>query len=123
MRKKNYLFLFLIVFLLSSTIVFGQSTSRRRKPAAPSTYELTVNANVKAYQVLIEGKAIKGNSITVEAGTYEVKVRANGYFDWQTNVEVNSNKTINATLQPIQYQLSIDSNISGAKVFINGNSR
>jgi len=89
----------------------------------PEQYQLSINANVSGYTVLIDGQGIKGNRATVDPGNHTVTVRANGYFDWQQNVNVSSNQTITANLQPEQYQLSIESNISGAEVYIDGNSR
>ncbi|HDQ14900.1 MAG TPA: PEGA domain-containing protein [Sediminispirochaeta sp.] len=82
-----------------------------------------MNANVKGYQVFIDGQAIKGNSLSVEAGSHEILVRASGYFDWRQSVNVDRDMTVNASLQPEQYRLTVDSNISGADVYINGDSR
>ncbi len=87
----------------------------------PREYQLSIDANVNSYSVLIDGQGIKGNRTSVEPGTHTVTVRANGYFDWQQTINLTGNQTVYATLQPIEYNLTINSNIRGAKVFINGN--
>ena len=111
-----------LLLLLLPSLLFAQSTSRGRSRRS-ANYELTVNANVKGYQVHIDGNAIKGNKVTLKPGQHTVLVKAKGYFDWQESVNVDSDQTINATLRPIEYRLTVNSNIKGAKVYIDGNSK
>lgn len=117
---KNKLLMVFILALLIPAIVFGQSAAGGRR-RGPTMFTLTVNANVSGYQVSIDGRGIKGNSMELEAGTHNVQVRANGYFDWQQTVNLTGNRTVYANLQPMTYRLTINSNIKGARVFINGN--
>lgn len=120
-RKKSITVVFLlIIFLLVVSNLYSQSSSGGRG-RRPSNYQLTVNANVSNYRVFIDGNAIKGNRVEVEGGKHTVRVTANGYYDWQQNVSVNGNRTVRANLQPREFQLTINSNVKGAKVFINGN--
>src|SRR6056297_720524 len=113
---------FVSILLLITISLFAQSASggRSRRSAPASTYQLTVNANVSSYQVYIDGQAIKGNRATLKAGVYTVTVRANGYSEWQHSVNLTGNETITANLQPLRYRLSVNSNVSGADVYLNG---
>src|SRR6056297_1824727 len=111
----------LLILLIASLVVpfaFGQ-----RSFGKPSTYERRVNTNVSGARNMVDGQPIKGNMIKVKPGDYTVKVTAKGYFDWQQNVSVKGNVTVDANLKLIEYTLQVDSNQSGAQVYINGNSR
>lgn len=121
MKKRNIVFLLVISFMLISSVLFAQRAGEFNSKSQPKSYQLTLNVNLSNYQVYIDGQPIKGNRANVKAGIHAIAVRANGYFDWLHYANVNSNQTITAYLQPREYQLSINSNISGANVFINGN--
>jgi hypothetical protein len=87
-------------------------------------YSISINSNVQGAEILINGNRAGTTpfSAQVPAGSYTVLVRAPGYFDFTQNVVVNGPIQVNATLQGMTYQLSVDAaNYRGADVFINGN--
>lgn len=116
---KKTLLLALIVLLVGST-VFAQSASRRRSSTPAATYQLSITSNAPGYVVFVDGQEIKGNATTVQAGSHTVVVRADGYQDWQRTINVTSNTTIRADLEPNTFQLQVRPNISNAQVYIDG---
>ena len=84
---------------------------------------LTVTANVNGADVYVNGN-IAGKtpfSGQVPQGSYNIVVKAPGYNDYAQNVVVNGPTRVNATLQAMNYQVSIAAaNVHGAIVFING---
>jgi hypothetical protein len=59
----------------------------------------------------------------VPNGSYAVTVKAAGFLDFNQNVVVNGGPfTVNAVLQSQNQQLSVQSNVAGAIVYINGNA-
>ena len=88
----------------------------------PKSVQLTVTANVAGAEVYINGR-LAGNapfSAQVPPGSYAVLVRASNYVDFTQNVVVNGATQVTATLQPQNYQLDVDSTVSGAEVSVNG---
>lgn len=116
--KRVIISILLLVFSFSFVHAQSSAGGGSRRPA---TFTLTVNSNVSAVQIKVDGAPIKGNSISVKPGNHTVQVSANGYFDWQQTVNVTANQTVMATLQPLVYNLTVDGNVKGARVFINGN--
>jgi hypothetical protein len=102
-----------------------------RAPAqlgAPSTllpmFPLNVTSNVPGAQVYINGNPVGQAPYgqNVVGGTYEIRVTAPGYSDFQQRMNVRSPTQVNAMLQGFSSQLSVSSNVDGAEVVINGNS-
>lgn len=131
------LFVLLAVVTLvtaGATPVFSQAGARGRA-AAPTTHTLTVTGNVGNATVLINGEQ-RGTSLpatlTLSPGTYTVQVRATGYIDFSQTVNLNSNQTVNANLQPATARVSlfvpqnilnqsISNPASQVQVFVDGN--
>jgi hypothetical protein len=86
-------------------------------------FPLNISSNVAGAQVYLNGK-LSGQTpfgLRVVGGTYEIRVTAPGYADFQQRMNVRSPTQINAMLQGMSSQLSISSNVNGAEVIINGN--
>ncbi|QEN04670.1 PEGA domain-containing protein [Thiospirochaeta perfilievii] len=92
------------------------------KPAV-SNYTVTINSNVKPFDVYIDGNRISGNRIALRPGNYRIRVASRGYLDYNTNISLNKNIVINAALQPEipKYSLIINSNIQPFNTYIDGN--
>lgn len=92
---------------------------------SPLQAPLSVNANVQGADVLVNGSPVGRTPITIQLapGTYTVTVRAQGYSDFTQAVQVQpmGQAQVNAVLTPLQVPLSVNANIQGADVFINGN--
>jgi hypothetical protein len=116
--RKIPKFLFLLAAALVLTIpVVGQSAGRGRQTA--STFNLTVNANVKAFQVFINGDEQKGNVFELPGGTYNLTVKAPGHMDFNTTVQLNGDQKVNAVLQPMTGTLNVEApSGTGLMVFV-----
>ena len=89
-----------------------------------ATVQLSVNAsNVRGAQVLLNGAAVGVTPYTVQLamGTYSVTIQAPGYLPYTESVNLTGPRTINATLQPATFLLSVNAaNVKGAQVLVNG---
>jgi hypothetical protein len=85
---------------------------------APLNFPLTVNANVKGFQVQINGADQKGNVFQLPGGTYNVTVKAPGFVDFNASVQLNGAQTVNANMMPLTYGLTVNANVAGASVTV-----
>ncbi|MCP5454586.1 MAG: PEGA domain-containing protein [Spirochaetaceae bacterium] len=88
-----------------------------------ATFQLSVNAsNVKGAQVLLNGKAAGNTPFNTQLppGTYTVTVQAPGFLGYNESFTMSGAKSINVTLQPATFQLSVNANVKGAQVLLNG---
>lgn len=86
---------------------------------APANFVLKIVTNPGNAQIFIDGKPVKGTDFTLPAGNHTIVVKAQGFQDFSTTVNLAQNMTITANLQPLGYRLSVQSNVQGADVFIN----
>lgn len=117
-RSFKILALFTLFVLLLTSGIFSQSAAGGATRGAAS-YTLTVNTSPGNASIFINGTQQKGNSFTLPAGQYTVLVKANGFSDYTTTVNLNQNMTISASLQPVTFALNVRSNVQGAQVFVN----
>jgi len=86
---------------------------------------LSVNAgNVKGAQVLINNNPAGQTPFSTQLppGSYSLIIRAPGFVDHVENFSFNAPKAVNVTLQPLNFQLSVNAaNVKGAQVLINNN--
>ncbi len=87
-------------------------------------FGLSVQSNVNGADVIINGNPAGKTpfSAQVPNGSYTLVVRAPGFNDYSQNIVVNGGPLqINAMLQGQSQQLTVQSNVIGATVAINGN--
>ncbi len=87
-------------------------------------YNLSVQSNVNGAAVFINGNQAGQTpfSAQVPPGSYSVLVRAPGFLDYNQSIIVgNGPAQVNAMLQGQNQMLTVQSNVNGAVVFINGN--
>jgi len=90
--------------LLSTTVsaqsnVYGDSESPRRS-RTPS-YDVQINSNIRGAEVYIDGRLQRGGApvrVSLEEGTYTIRVEARGYEIFEERVRVRGNVTIFAQL-------------------------
>jgi hypothetical protein len=86
----------------------------------PVNFNLVVNSSVRGARVFINGSA-KGSAplnIALPPANYSIKVSADGYHDFTSQVTLTRDSTVTAQLQPIEYTLSVSSSVKGATVFL-----
>jgi hypothetical protein len=107
-----------------------QRAIERRAPApnvivAPQNlnYDLVISSNVNGADVIINGNPAGRTPFRaqVPSGSYTLLIRAQGFLEFSQNIVVNNGPTqINAVLQPLSFQVSVNANVQGAAVIING---
>lgn len=92
------------------------------QPTPPVNLGLSVNGNVQGAEVLLNGSSVGRIPLNTQVpqGSYNITVRAPGYADFSQSVVVNGPTQINAILQAIQVGLSVNANVMGAEVYLNG---
>ena len=110
------------------------------QPPPPADSQLTINSNVSAAQIRIDGNdsGTTPSTVTLKAGTHQVVISKSGYDDHQESITVQAgeNITINAELTqpagptgstsskkpaPPKYgQLVVNSNVAGAQIKVDG---
>jgi hypothetical protein len=111
----------------------NQAAANNAPPPAPApapapapqifNYDLVISSNVNGADVYINGNPAGKTPFRaqVPSGSYNVQVKAAGYVDYNQSIVVGNGPTrLNALLQGLSYQVSIDANVHGALVFING---
>ncbi len=91
----------------------------------PAFGYLTVKSNPSGAKVYVDGSYIGNTPLEnykLSTGQHSLKVTKQGYQDYTTTVTINPGKTtvVNAQLIPQPASLTIDSNPSGADVYIDG---
>ncbi|KEF33798.1 S-layer protein [Deinococcus sp. RL] len=99
------------------------------------TGSLFVGTNVANATVILNGQRLGTANATfsnIRPGTYPVRVQAPGYRDYTTTITIRAGVTTNLNVDfaqvvtpapapaPNQYTLAIRSNVTGARVFIDG---
>lgn len=90
-----------------------------------SSSTLNVSSNVSGASVFVDDRLVGRtplSRVAIAAGNRAIRVSANGYSDYVTNVSVRGNETVNVTANLGQIvrtgTLSVNSNVAGAEVFI-----
>jgi hypothetical protein len=84
------------------------------------SYVLTINSNIQNSQVYLNNRAYGGpGAYSLEPGTYQVRVSAPGYVDFNSTITLNQSQTINAQLNALNFDLSIGTDVQVAQIFIN----
>lgn len=82
--------------------------------------QLTIAVTPPNAAIFVDGAQIKGNVATVATGNHAVSAKAPGYVDFNTTVTVNGNMTLPVAMQQAAFPLSVNANVKGAQVLING---
>ena len=92
------------------------------QPNQPAQYPYSINANVPGATVAINGTVVGRTPYSgqLTAGSYTITVTAPGYGNFSQSVVVNGPGQVNAVLSPLQASLSVNANVPGADVYING---
>ena len=90
-----------------------------------SSSTLNVSSNVNGANVYVDDRLVGRtplSRVAIAAGNRSIRVSANGYTDYVTNVVVRGNETVNVSANLGQVirngTLSVTSNVAGAEVFI-----
>ncbi len=84
---------------------------------------LTIQTNVPGAIVLVDNLQVPGNTANVRPGRHVIRVSAPGYLDFNTSVNVTGPLVVNARLTPAGIPLTVTSNVQGAMVTVNDESK
>ncbi len=95
------------------------------QPVPQPQHTLTIHSNVNGADVLING-SLAGHTpyqAQINDGSYTIIVRAAGYSEYNANLSIRGNTTVNANLQAMNFVLNVNAtNVQGAEVILNGQS-
>ncbi|MGD0727136.1 MAG: PEGA domain-containing protein [Spirochaetia bacterium] len=104
----------LVLVIMAAVSVFGQGFTAKK------IWDLTVAVNVPGASIWVDNLLIRGNTTKVSGGPHNVKVQADGYYDFNGPVVVLGNQTFNVELQPAGFALMIRVNVPNATVLVDG---
>ena len=84
-------------------------------------WNLTVTVNAPGAVVYVDNVLAPGGTTKVTGGAHNVKVHADGWFDFNGPVVVNGDVTFPVTLAPQGYPLTVRVSVPGARVFVDNN--
>ena len=103
-----------VMVIVVSAFVFGQGFTARK------VWTLTVGVDAPNAFIYVDGLLINGNSTKVAGGAHNVRVQADGYYDFVGPVVVTGNQTFNVQLRPRGFDVMIRVNVPSATVLIDG---
>lgn len=102
------------MFIAAAALVSGQGFTPKR------IWDLTVVVNAPNASIYIDNVLIGGNTAKVSGGPHNVRVQADGYFDFVGPVVITGSQTFNVQLLPQGFALTIRVNIPSATVLVDG---
>lgn len=108
----------------SNSTASSQSVQTNTYPAVPTSYKVTFYCNVPDADMYIDGKDYghpKGTH-SLNTGSYQVKLVAEGYDDYITNIQVNAGSTsFDFRMTRIRYEdVAFTCNVQNAQLFVDG---
>jgi hypothetical protein len=100
--------------IVAAASIFGQGFTARK------IWNLTVAVNAPNASIWDDNVLINGNTTKVAGGPHNVKVRADGYYDFNGPVVVTGHQTFNVQLQPLGFAVMIRVNVPNATVLLDG---
>ncbi len=91
----------------------------------PNTFTLTINSTPRGATVFVNNRPRGAAPVRLElqAGRYSVRVEAVGYHPHNQVVQFEGDAVINAALEPITFAVTVNSDVRGATVFVDNQSR
>jgi hypothetical protein len=115
MKSALRMLAFLVVSLgMVAGPAFGQGFMPKK------IWDLTVTVNAPNAVVYIDNVPAPGGTTKVAGGPHNVRVHADGYFDFNGPVVVNGNTTFPVTLAPMGFPLTVMVNVPNARVLVDG---
>src|SRR5271157_761516 len=93
---------------------FGQGFSPKK------IWDLTVTVNAPNAIVSVDDVLAPGGTTKASGGAHNVKVHADGFFDFNGPVVVNGSMIVPVQLSPQGFPLDIRVAVPGARVFVDG---
>jgi hypothetical protein len=115
MKSATRMLAFLVVSLgLVAGPAFGQGFMPKK------IWDLTVTVNAPNAVVYVDNVLAPGGTTKVAGGPHNVRVHADGYFDFNGPVMISGNTTLPVTLAPMGFPLTVRVNVPSARVLVDG---
>jgi hypothetical protein len=114
MRGPKAVVLLALAFVLSTASLYPQGFSSKK------IWNLTIAVNVPGAQVWVDNVPLDGTTTTVTGGAHNVRVHADGYYDFVGPVAVGGHMTFPVQLQPRGFPLTVRVNAPNAVVIVDG---
>ncbi len=113
---KNIKLLISLLLLIIPSALFAQRSTGN----TPTTFDISIRCNAKAFTVFVDKQRINGNKASLKAGSHVILVKAQGYNDWQQTFNITASQNINVNMTPaiLKHRLTISSNVNSS-IFIN----
>lgn len=110
----------------SNSTASSQSAQTDTYPAVPASIKVTFSCNVPDADMYIDDKEYghpKGTH-SLHTGSYQVKLVAEGYDDYTTNIQVNAGSTsFDFRMTRIRYEnVTFTCNVQNAQLFVDGHN-
>jgi hypothetical protein len=89
-------------------------------PLQVAFFPLTIQPSVPNAAIFVDGGQISGNVVNVAPGTHAIRVVAPGFQEFSTSVNVSGPLTVNAPLAGMGIAVTVQSNVQGPQVSIDG---
>ena len=113
-RNPASLVLVACASILVTVSLFGQGLSPKK------IWNLTVTVNVPGAAIYVDNVPVQGNTAKVTGGPHNVRVQADGYFDFVGPVNVTGHMTFPVQLEPQGFPLTIRVNVPDAAIYVDG---
>ena len=107
-------------FTLAALAVVLVSASAFAQFSPKAIWNLTISVNAPNAVIWVDNQQIVGGVVKVAGGAHNVKVHADGYYDFNGPVVVRGHQTFNVTLRPMGFPLTIRVNVPNATVILDG---
>ncbi len=114
MRRTARIFTLTIALVVVAASVFGQGFTAKK------IWNLTIAVNAPNASIWVDNMPVVGNTTKVTGGPHNVKVHADGYFDFIGPVVVTGHQTFNVQLEPQGFALMVRVNVPNATVLLDG---
>ncbi len=84
----------------------------------PLGHLVTINAGVPGAVIYVDGVIISGNSITVTPGRHTIRITAQGYQEYQDNLNVLRPIVLAPELRQAGYQVVINTNVRNPDIYV-----
>jgi hypothetical protein len=103
-------FIAFAALFLASNVLFAQSGG----------FTVTIVVNVPNATIFVDNNPIKGNVVRLPSGVHSFRITAPGYQEYVQNTTILANYTINVQLRPLGFPLTIQTNVEGALIIVDG---
>ncbi len=83
-------------------------------------FDLTIVVDVFGADISVDAAPLNGTVASVAAGAHEVRVRAEGYYDFFETVNVAADRTIVVQMRTRTYPVTIRVSVPNAAIFVDG---